>query len=381
MLSAFGPIHTTPFGTAGELMLLPDPSSRVNVHLDADSIPLHFYLADIVTLERQPWECCPRQFLKRAIEALEHEAGLRVLASFEQEFLYTGVQQNPGLSYSMDAFRRGSLLGSKLLGALRQAGMTPDSFLAEFAPSQYEVTSKPATGLKAADDAVATREIIRAVAESLNYRAILAPVLAPDGVGNGTHIHMSLLDSAGAPVLYDAAGEFGLSAIGINFVAGIAHHLPAMVALTAPSVPSYYRLRPGKWAPTSANIAAQDRGAAIRICGGYSPDPAVRARQCNVEFRVADATASPYIALGAVLFAGLDGIRRGLTRYERSGSTPEPLPNDLASALNLLEQSADVRTWLGPALPDAYLQLKRAEIASLDKLSPEEICRKYVEVY
>jgi len=381
MLSAFGPIYATPFGTAGELMLLPEPNSLVRVQLSDDGLPLHFYLGDILTLEGTPWECCPRNFLRQALESLERETGLRLCASFEQEFVYTGVQEWPGVSYSLDAFRRAAALGPTLLGAMRQAGLTPDSFLAEYAPSQYEVTAAPAFGLKAADDAVVMRELIRFVAEQLGHRAILAPILAPDGVGNGTHIHLSLVDASGSPVLHEQAGTFGLSDVGRSFVAGIAFHLPALAALTAPAVTSYYRLRPGKWAPTTANVVLQDRGAAVRICAGYSSDPVIRAGQFNVEFRVTDATASPYMALGAVVHAGLDGIRRSMALPEEQAGGEQPLPTELAGALDLLERSAEIRSWLGRPLTEAYLILKRAEIDALASLSPEEICRRYVEVY
>ncbi len=381
MLSAFGPIHTTPFGTAGQLVLLPDPSSRVSVQLDDGGTQLNFYLADIITLERKPWECCPRDFLRRGLAALEAETGLRVCAAFEQEFIYTGVEPAPGLSYSFAAFRRAGELGSTILGALRQTGIVPDSFLAEYGPSQYELTAGPGIGLKAADEAIAVREVVRFVAEHLGHRAILAPMLEPDGVGNGTHIHLSLLDANGAPALHDPSGTFGLSPVGRSFVAGIAYHLPALAAITAPSVASYFRLRPNKWAPTCANVALEDRGAAIRICSGFSVDPEIRARQLNVEFRVADAAASPYLALGAVVHAGLDGIRRGLALPENTDGGGQALPTDLSTSLDLLERSPDVRRWLGELLTDAYVQLKRAEIRSLETLSPEEICRRYVEVY
>jgi glutamine synthetase len=380
MLSAFGPIYATPFGTAGELMLLPDSNSLVRVQLDDDALPLHFYLGDIVTLEGKPWECCPRNFLRRALESLERETGLRIRASFEQEFVYTGVTERPGLSYSLDAFRRAAALGPTLLGAMRQAGLTPDSFLAEYAPSQYEVTAMPTIGMKAADEAVVMRELIRFVAEHLGHRGILAPVLFPDGVGNGTHIHLSLVDASGSPALHDPADLFALSDVGRSFVAGIAFHLPALAALTAPAVTSYYRLRPGKWAPTSANVVLQDRGAALRICSGYSTEPAIRAGQFNVEFRVADAAASPYMALGAVVHAGLDGIRRGMALPEENGDY-QPLPANLSGALDLLERSGEVRGWLGAPLAEAYLMLKRAEIDAVAGLEPEEICRRYVDAY
>ena len=378
MLSAFGPIHETPFGTAGELALRPDPQTHLKFQLDSEASPPTLFLGDIMTLTGEHWACCPRDFLRRGLTALLDAANVRIYAAFEQEFVYTGASP-PGLSYSLNAFRRAGDFGARLLGALRAGGITPDTFLAEYAPCQYEVTAKPTVGLRAADEAVMTREFIRAVAERCGHRATLAPLLKPDGVGNGTHVHLSLLDIGNDPALFDASGRFELSRLGRSFVAGMLQHLPAYCALTAPSVASYYRLRPGKWAPTAPDVGVLDRGAAIRICSGYTKDPKLRARQLNIEFRVADAVASPYLLLGALVHAGVDGIRR---RLDFTGTQArEQLPRDLGQALDLLEKSKAVRGWLGPMLCDAYVRLKRAEISSLEGLTEAQICQRYANVY
>src|SRR5262245_12653861 len=105
MMSAFGPIYDTPFGTLGDLMLIPDPTTRVEVGFDEDGAAERFYLADIRNLDGTAWECCPRDFLRRAVEALHRESGLRLLAAFEQEFVYTGVEDRPGATYALDAYR------------------------------------------------------------------------------------------------------------------------------------------------------------------------------------------------------------------------------------------------------------------------------------
>ena len=138
---------------------------------------------------------------------------------------------------------------------------------------------------------------------------------------------------------YDPERPYGLSRVGEHFVAGVHHHLPALTAITAPSAVSYYRLRPNRWAPTWANVAARDRGASIRICPIYGQDDA--ARQFNIEYRVADAAASPYLALGAVIWARVDGIRNerslppeperssGKWASQREAAGSRPLPQSL----------------------------------------------------
>jgi glutamine synthetase len=376
-LSAFGPIHMTPFGTQGEVFLVPDPETRVSVPFEGSATEF-FFLGNIRTLDGSPWNFCPRQVLRRALHRLESETGLRLLAAFEQEFVYSGVAAHPPQPYALDAYRRQGAFGETLLAALRQAGVVPDSFLAEYGARQFEVTVAPAIGLRAADDAVITRELTQAVAFRLGQRASFAPLPDLDGASNGTHIHWSFLGQDDAPVLYDEAQPEHLSLLGRQFTAGILHHLPAMCAVTAPSVPSYYRLRPNRWAPVKADVGLHDRGSAMRICPAAGTDPLQRARAFNLEYRVADATASPYLALAMLVQAGLDGIRH---RREIDSVGVRSLPNDLRTALDLLQASGSAAEWLGPELHAAYVAFKRAEMTSVAALDENEICRRYAEVY
>jgi glutamine synthetase len=376
-MGAFGPIQTTTFGTVGEVFLVPDPATRVFVPFE-NTATEHFFIADIKTADGSAWAFCPRQVLRRALDDLEAETGLSLFATFEQEFTYSGVPAQPWRPYELDGLRRQGLFGETLLAALRQAGVVPDSFLAEYGPQQFEVTTAPAVGLRAADDAVITRELIRAVAYRFGQSASLAPMPTPSGVANGTHIHFSFLDRDGAPVLYDERRPLQLGDVGRRFVAGILQHLPSLCAVATPSVASYYRLRPNRWAPVYADVGALDRGAALRIAPLNAPDPVQRAKQCNIEFRVADATASPYLALAVLVQAGLDGVRQQL---EPDAGTRQPLPTSLGAALELLEDSPVGRLALGSELLAGYLRFKRAELAGLENLPEDEVCRRYAEVY
>ncbi len=404
-ISAFGPIHATPFGTLGEVFLMPDAATRVAVSFDGEGgrgadggrggdggrschggradAGEHFMLGDIVTLEGAAWSHCPRTVLRRALERLHAETGYRLLATFEQEFTYSGVPAQPLQPFELNAYRQQGVFGECLLGALRQAGVVPDSFLAEYGARQFEVTVAPAVGVRAADEAVITRELTQAVAYRFGARACFAPLPELDGASNGTHIHWSFLDDAGRPVLHEPARLLGLSVVGEHFVAGVLHHLPALCAVTAPSVASYYRLRPNRWAPVHADLGVLDRGTALRICSavggpGAGTDTDQRARQYNLEFRVADATASPYLALAVLVEAGLDGVRhrRGL-----DAGGVQRLPASLGEALRLLEASEAASGCFGEALLADYVRFKRAEIESLHNVDESEICRRYAEVY
>ncbi len=375
MISAFSAIYGTPFGTSGDLLLVPDAAVEVNVDFGDGSPGEHFFLGDIRELDGAPWECCPRDFTRRALAALHDLTGLQLLSAFEHEFTYTGVDDMPGNPFSLDAFRRQGIFGESFIAALRSAGCVPDSFLPEFGARQFEFTCGPVLGLAAADQAVVAREMARATAHRLGHRASFAPILDPAGTGNGVHIHLSFRDLLKNAVLHDPDGHFGLSVVGRHFVAGILHHMPALCAITAPSVVSYIRLRPNRWAPTRANLISQDRSASLRICP-VLPGPEV-ARQFNVEYRVADAAASPYLALGAIVWAGVDGIGRQL---ELPPDDPL-LPATLGAALDALDATPQAVDWFGATHLAAYLMHKRGEFAAMGGLSEPEQCARYALAY
>ena len=307
--------------------------------------------------------------------------GLRLRAAFEQEFVYTGTVERPGDAYALGAFRRLGGFGESFVAALRAAGPVPDTLLAEYGARQFEVTVMPQPALAAADHAVITREMARATAHRLGHRVSFSPKPDPDGVGNGVHVHMSLWDGDGRPATHGRGEPMELSPPAQSFLAGILDHLPAICAVTAPAPVSYLRLVPNRWAPTLIDLVRQDRGASLRICPVFAAAGAEEySRQFHVEFRAADAAASPYLALGAVIFAGADGIRRSLG-LPPAGPAPQSLPRTIDAALDRLAASDTAARWFGPAYRDAYLRFKRAEAANVAGLSPPELCAHYFEIY
>ena len=225
----------------------------------------------------------------------------------------------------------------------------------------------------------AISELARAIAWRTGQRAIFAPMLAPDGIGNGTHIHLSLWDGE-RPVTHDTAGVYGISDRAAPFFAGVLAHLSAICAFSAPSVASYYRLTPNRWAPVHANLGVQDRGAALRVAPVFATSSEEPSRQFNVEFRVADGSNCPYLALGAIVWAGVDGLERKLTLPPPGAEAPL-LPRSLEAALNALEADEPTNSWWSAEVKSAYLAFKRAEIKALDGAPPDEICARYAAVY
>jgi glutamine synthetase len=381
-----------PFGSTGDLRLLPDLDTHVRVPAPAGESALEFVLCDIAETDGRPWECCPRSFLRRGLEQLDAQLGLRLVASFEHEFQLLG--DAPGaLPFSLEAQRRAEPFPSEVIGALQEAGVAPERFLAEYAAHQFEIPVEPAEGLAAADRAVVLREVVREVARRGGVRASFAPLLDPAEAGNGVHIHLSLLDGDGRPALYDPSRPACLSELGGRFAAGVLLHAEALCALCAPSPASAARLTPHRWSAGAVCLARQNREALLRI-PPLVASSGEHGSQMRLEYRGADATANPYLALGAIVRAGLDGVRSQLAAAPILEGDPArledaeaarwrvgALPASLADALQALARDETARGWMTPLLYDAYLAVKRAEIDAAANLDLDEVCRRYAAIY
>jgi glutamine synthetase len=172
---------------------------------------------------------------------------------------------SPNTGVFLEAQRQGAEFGGWLLSALRAGGVEPEMFLPEYGKHQYEITCRPTLGVAAADRAVNVREITREIARQMGLDVSFAPKTKADAVCNGVHLHVSLLDLQGLPLLYDAGTSNGLSTLGQHWAAGILHYLPALCAFTAPTPVSYERLQPHHWSASYACLGQQNREAALRI--------------------------------------------------------------------------------------------------------------------
>ncbi|WP_412050063.1 glutamine synthetase family protein [Hoeflea sp. Naph1] len=395
MITAHGPIAPSPWGPFGDTVLVPDDATRVRVDFGDEHTAFHYMMADICNLDGTPWSVCPRSFLKRMLKQLEDRHGLKLKAAFEHEFMLEDVEELPNASYALDAFRRQGSFAETYLGALKAAGLEIDTFMPEYGPKQYEVTVGPAEGVKAADEAVAVREIARAVAQYFDTRASFTPILRPDAVGNGVHMHFSLMDAAsGKPVNYDSQGKNNMSETAGSFLAGILKLMPALTAITAAGTISYLRLTPNRWSAAYNNLGERDREAGLRICPVFPGSGTDISKQFHFEFRAADATANPYLVLGTLIAAGLHGLDQKLDRPEVCPGPPQDLedaqlrdlgivrlPQSLTEALDLFEGEAAFKPLLGEDLIQAYLAHKRFEVDLMKDLSDGQQCEKYHLAY
>ena len=171
-------------------------------------------------------------------------------------------------------------------------------------------------------------------------------------------------------------------------------YLDSIVAFTAPSDISYLRLTPHRWSAAYNNLGFRDREASVRICPVTSTDPESIARQYNFEFRAADCSASPHLALAAILFAGTQGIKdqlpmpkvteEDLSLLSESALSERGyvrLPETLEAALARLDANETVRSWFPDQFVDVYLAHKKGELAYLEGKNIAERCAAYAAVY
>lgn len=391
-ITCFNVIAESPFGALGDLVLIPDPATRVRLDPFPGQPAEQFVLGDIRHTDGAPWAFCTRSLLKSALDRLHRLSGAHLFGAFEHEFQFRDAP--PGPSYSFAEFRRARGFAETLLGAMRAAGLSPDTFMREFGAGQYEVTMKPATGVTIADHSAILRELVPLVAEGMGRQVTFTPLIDPEGVGNGVHIHLSFRDDAGTPLTHAPDGKHGLSPLAGHFVAGVLAHLPSLIALTAPGVVSYGRLTPHRWSAAFNNLGDRDREAAVRICPVSDISDIARAEQFNIEFRAADGCASPYLALAAIVQAGCQGIEdrlpcpdataedlaalsdaalaeRGLTR----------LPQSLPEALDRFRADPVVTGWFPDGFAAVYMQHKQREIAHVRDMTVRDLHAAYEAAY
>ena len=394
MITCFDRIADSPFGALGDLLLIPDADANVEVDFEDGGPVERFMLSDVTDLDGRPWDMCTRSILKAALARLKKVGGVGLVAAFEHEFQFKAEPTERSKAYSHAGFVERREFGEALMTALKMGGLMPDTFMKEYGVNQYEVTNGPDQGVRAADAAVILRELTRLTAKRFGEEVTFTPIRDVSGVGNGVHIHMSFLDAEGAPATYSKEHPTGMSALTGSFIAGVLKYLDSIVAITAPSDISYLRLSPHRWSAAYNNLGFHDREAAVRICPVTANDPQDIARQYNFEFRAADAAASPYLALAAIVHAGTQGIEEALpapspTEEDLSLLAPETLlqrgivrlPQSLEEALERFEGNAIARRWFPGDFAAVYIAHKRGELAFLEGMNQAERCAAYEAVY
>lgn len=328
---------------------------------------------------------CQRRFAARAARRAA-ERGVELRMGFETEWIVTraesGDYPTEGPAYGMTRMVELSDYLREVLEALTAQGVEVLQLHPEYAPGQFEVSTAPAEPVRAADRAVLVRETIRAVSARNGLRASFAPAFEPFGVGNGGHLHLSLWRD-GVNLLRGGPGPYGMTAEGEAFLAGVLDALPALLAVGAPSPASYLRLAPSRWAGAYHCWGLENREAALRFITGAPDDRGA----ANAEVKCFDSAANPYLAVGAVIAAGLAGTGTG--GAGGAGRTlpppvagdpalgppggPDRLPATLPEAVRRYESSSVLREALGDPLFEAILAVRKAETELFESLSPQGV--------
>jgi glutamine synthetase len=371
----------SPREPSGDLRLFPDVGSAVVLAAEPGWA---WIAANQAGLDGLPWPSCPRTFVQRMTENLATH-GLHARCAFEVEwFLGLPGDPDPVPLHSGPAYAASALpteLALELLQALEEQEMSPQQLHPEGGPGMYEVSLGARDPLAASDAAAVLRQTIRAVAKRRGLLTSFAPMVFPEGEGYGAHLHISLWNRAGQNLFGNGPGQYGMSPQGEHFLAGVLHHVAELTAITCPSVVSYLRLVPDNWAGVFACWGLENREAALRFITGGKGEGAAAA---NVEFKPIDSSANPYIAVGAIIAAGLDGVDRQLklpsplTINPASAppeSRPARLPSTLGAAVSRLQESSLLRDAMGQQFFDAFLAVRRSEEETLGTLDPLEAVR------
>ncbi|KAF9680218.1 hypothetical protein SADUNF_Sadunf06G0098400 [Salix dunnii] len=393
----------------GEIRLMPDITTRKKIPWMERQ---EMVLADMHLRPGEPWEYCPREALRRVLKVLKDEFDLVMDAGFENEFVllksvswegkeeWVPVDSTPYCSTA--AFDAVSPILDEIVAALHSLDITVEQVHAEAGKGQFELAMGHTTCPLSADNLIYTREVIRAIARKHGLLATFVPKtkcsalvnlnlktfsyfsrLALDDIGSGSHVHISLLRN-GENVFMASGGssKHGISSIGEEFMAGVLHHLPSILAFTAPIPNSYDRIQPNTWSGAYQCWGKENREAPLRTA---CPPGIINGLVSNFEIKSFDACANPYLGLAAIGAAGIDGLRKHLRLPEPVDGDPSlcanlpRLPKSLPESLKALKKDSVLEDLIGEKLLVAIKAVRKAEIDyySQNKEAYKQLIHRY----
>lgn len=370
----------------GDLRLVPDLAALTPL---AGQPGWAWAPVDRMTQDGVPWAVDQRSFARRMV-ARAAQAGLRFRAAFEVEWVVGRgdvpdggfVPACTGPGYSMARLVELGDYARDVLSALEEQGVHVDQIHPEYAAGQYEVSVGVLDPVGAADRSVLVRQTIRAISQRHGLRASFAPSVVAGTVGNGGHLHLSAWRD-GANLFAGGDHRYGMTAEAEAFTAGVLDALPALCAIATPSPASYLRLVPSHWSGAYRCWGRETRESALRLVTGMVGS---QGQAANLELKSADLSANPYLLVGCVIAAGLDGLDRGLglpaeitgdpARYdpaELAARGVSRLPGTLLEAVAAFEKSAVLTSALGSLGTEAVLAVRNGEAARFRPMAPMDI--------
>ncbi|MCX5479124.1 glutamine synthetase family protein [Kaistia geumhonensis] len=317
----------------------------------------------------------PRHAVARVVDALAAR-GLYPVVAIELEFYLVdreamlegrprppkgkgGFRQEQLQAYLLQDLEDFSPFLDDVYAGAKAMGLPARTLISEYAPGQLEIVLGHRTdALRAADDAILYKRLVKGVAEKHGYVATFMAKPYADYSGSGMHVHASLADDDGANLF---AGEGDANALLKQAIGGLNATMAESMAMFAPNANSYRRFRPNSYAPVGPAWAIDNRSVPVRVTAG---PPASR----HLEQRVCGADANPYVALATVLAGMLEGIERGIdpgppitgNGYEQIAPS---LPTTWHAALAAARASRFLPERLGADFVAHYLAIKEAECA------------------
>ncbi len=353
-------------------------------------------ICDVVnTSTGEPFLGDPRGVLKRALDRAA-DMGYEVNAAPEPEFFLfeedergraTTITNDAGGYFDLAPKDLASDVRRDIIYGLEQMGFEIEASHHEVAEGQHEINVTYDDALTTADNVATFRSVVRAIAAEHDLHATFMPKPIAHVNGSGMHTHLSLFEG-GENAFHDGQDEFNLSTEAKQFVAGILDHAPAITAVCNPTVNSYKRLVPGYEAPVYVAWSDRNRSALVRKPAARTPAAS------RIELRSPDPSCNPYLAVAAMIHAGLDGIERGLEApppvreniYEFDAERREEhgidtLPATLAQSLDALEADEVVMNALGEHVTDNFLKAKRSEVQDYRVSVSEWEKERYLETF
>ena len=331
-------------------------------------------ICDVYKADGTPFEGDPRYVLRRVLKEAE-DMGYHFNVGPECEFfLYhtddngmpTTISHEKASYFDISPLDLGENARRDMVLTLEDMGFEIEASHHEVAPAQHEIDFKYGPALKAADNIMTFKLVVKSMAKRHGLFASFMPKPLYGVAGSGMHTNMSLTKD-GKNVFDDPNGENGLSKEAYYFIAGIMKHIKGMTAVANPLVNSYKRLVPGHEAPVYIAWSATNRSPLIRI-------PASRGAGTRVELRSPDPAANPYLLLALCLAAGLDGIKHQmtppkavngnifeLTEREMKRAKIESIPANLHQAIVAMEADPFIKETLGTHVYTKYVEAKKAE--------------------
>ncbi|MHC1747059.1 MAG: glutamine synthetase family protein [Cellulosilyticaceae bacterium] len=363
-----------------DMFLVPDKNSFVILPFPSSQGNIARLICDIALPDGTFFDGNPRYILKNILSKAKTQGYDFYVAPECEFFLFHMDENNVPTTISHDHASYFDL-GPTDLGentrrdmcmALQQIGFKVEATHHEVAPGQHEIDLKYDEALVTADNIVTFKLIVKSVAQRYGLHASFMPKPIYEVNGSGMHCHVSLFKE-GTNIFYDAKGEYGLSKEAYYFIGGLLEHAPAITAITNPTVNSYKRLVPKFEAPVEINWSTCAHNPFIRIPNG-------RDDSTRIELRSPDPSCNPYLAIAAILAAGLDGIENKIVPMSQDVAKGK-LPSSLEKAVAALEGDTVIKNALGNHIFENFIKAKKIEYTQYNmQVHPWEV-QKYLSKY